>query len=87
MSRRVCHYAKVKLPDDTTCGSLCETFPSCLPPISPETLSQIRHRIVVGGLEAEATADTAEALEQLREAIDRGLARKDESSPQSGESA
>ncbi len=80
MSRRVCQHAKVELPDDTTCGSLCETFPSCLPPISPEVLSRVRHR-VVGGLEAEATADTADALEQLRDAIDRGLAKKDEDSP------
>jgi len=29
-------------------------------------------------LEAEATADTADALEQLRDAINRGLAKKDE---------
>ncbi len=82
MSRQVCQHAKAKLPDDTTCGSLCETFPSCLPPISPETLSRIKHRVIVGSLEAEATADTAEALEQLRDAIDRGLAKKDEDSPE-----
>jgi len=80
LSRQVCQHAKAKLPDDTTCGSLCETFPSCLPPISSEVLSRVRQR-VVGGLELEATADTADALEQLRDAIDRGLAKKDEDSP------
>jgi hypothetical protein len=72
---------KVKLPDNRTCGGLCQTFPSCLPPISAEVLDQIVRDRLLKGLEAEATARTADALEQLHAAITRGLAKKDADAP------
>jgi hypothetical protein len=73
---------KVKLPDNRTCGGLCRTFPSCLPPISAEALDWIVRDCLLEGLEAETKARTADALEQLHAAITSGLAKKDaESQP------
>jgi hypothetical protein len=77
LSRQACQHMKVKLPDNSTCGGLCQTFPSCLPPISAEVLDRIVRDRLLGGLEAEAIGRTADALEQLRAAIVRGLAKKD----------
>jgi hypothetical protein len=71
---------KVKLPDDRTCGDLCRTFPSCLPPISAEVLDRVVNDGLLGDLKADALAGIVDALEQLRDAIVRGLAKKDEDS-------
>jgi hypothetical protein len=71
----------VKLPDNRTCGGLCQAFPSCLPPVSPEVLDRIVKDRLLEGLEAETAASIADALEQLHAAITRGLAKKDAEPP------
>jgi hypothetical protein len=63
-----------KLPDNYSCGPLCPAFPSCLPPPSPELMSQLVRLRSVGESEHRAAAATVDMLELLRAAIKEGLA-------------
>lgn len=37
MSYEVCKQRGIRLPDNETCGTLCEGFPGCLPPLPPDS--------------------------------------------------
>ena len=73
----MCKCREIKLPDDTTCGSRCETFPGCLPLLSPDLLGQVVNRWALADSEAEAAVGANDVLERLYDAILRELARKD----------
>jgi len=41
MTLKACHATGCKLPDYQSCSGLCDIFPDCLPPPSPELLSSV----------------------------------------------
>jgi hypothetical protein len=62
MSRQVCKHRGIKLPDDTTCGGLCETFPGCLPLLSADLLGQVVDRWTLADSEIEAAVGANEGV-------------------------
>jgi len=74
----VCKYRGIKLPDNHSCGRLCNDFPSCLPSISPEVISGIVNWRLEAGSEREATAAAAGRLALLHDAIQQALASQDD---------
>ena len=83
MSRQVCEHRGIKLPDDTTCGGLCETFPGCVPLLSADLLGQVVDRWTLADSEIEAAVGANDVLERLHEAILQGLAIKDREAEES----
>jgi hypothetical protein len=79
VSRQVCRHRGTKLPDNQTCGGLCEQFPSCLPALPPQVVGRVVTLRTEAASVQRATAALAGSLELLYDAIVKGLTRKDHS--------
>ncbi len=65
-----------KLPDDRTCGSHCDDFPACLPSRPPDVLSNVKRFLIETAVDGESQVAVISVLNELRDAITKGLARK-----------
>ena len=68
MACRPCQRTSQRLPDNTTCGWLCDEFPACLPPPSPELVGSLRELRQHQVREHENRLRTAQALIFLKQA-------------------
>jgi hypothetical protein len=69
MACKPCLRTGEQLPDNVTCGWVCDAFPACLPPPSHRLLDEFNRLRTQG----ESHAAVARALEQLYRALIEGL--------------
>jgi len=62
-----------QLPPNVSCASLCQMFPDCLPPPSPELISSVQRFWADGQTESENDQAVASTLRHLYEVISEGL--------------
>jgi hypothetical protein len=79
LSLETCRQIGTKLPDTETCGGLCDIFPKCLGPPSPQLLAAVARFRVNAINEQRSHSDRSEALTLIREALTAGLEKRDES--------
>jgi hypothetical protein len=78
MARLRCQHSGQRLPDNETCGRLCDEFPVCLPAPSIGLVAEVAKLRMDAEHAAEEYAATAESLSLIHQALVDGLARKDE---------
>jgi hypothetical protein len=69
VSLRPCCGRGERLADNTTCGALCDIFPDCLPPPSPELIAAIVSLRESQAREHENHRASAQALRAFQQAI------------------
>jgi hypothetical protein len=72
MACRPCRRTGEQLPDNVTCGRVCDAFPACLPP-SPDLLERVRQLGADGQAKSERYETVIRSLEQLFRALTEGL--------------
>jgi hypothetical protein len=77
LSLKRCIHTGGQLPDNHTCGALCQDFPQCLPPLPVYLPARLAELHSVNQAEHEQASAVEEALLLLHESISRGLTTKD----------
>jgi hypothetical protein len=75
MTLRRCQYGN-KLPTNVSCVVLCQDFPDCLPPPSPELATALRQFVTEASQERDQTEATTYTLSCLRDALNKGIRKK-----------
>jgi hypothetical protein len=63
MTLKPCDATGCKLPDYQSCGGLCDIFPDCMPPPSPELVSSV---MVLRATLVQENAQNRAAMQSLR---------------------
>lgn len=69
MTLQPCQHTGVALPPATSCGALCDTFPTCLPPPSTYLLGRIMQLREEANDAYDQAAGSSRMLEAIREAL------------------
>jgi hypothetical protein len=72
MACKPCQRTDEQLPDNVTCGWVCDSFPACLP-LSPELLERVSRFRAEGQARSERYGAVVRSLEQLFRALTEGL--------------
>jgi hypothetical protein len=78
LSLETCQHLAIRLPDNQSCGGLCEIFAKCLGQPSPQLLAAVVQLRIDAMSEQENHLATAEALALIHEALLAGLEKNDD---------